>query len=203
MPFEQIDPQHELEQLASIQAFDPTIKIEPYVWVYGSASPVQTALSVGSLYGPGTRVWLDCEDADAPTIGWLDTCIEELEALGCTAGIYTRKGWWEDHTQDDFSDLPLWDALYDGIPNVEVFTPYGGWTQAEGKQYGGVDGIDCNVFRSTAVPPSLVPVPQSLDRLWEVAQELEDQEDQQGRARRIKQAIVEVKKVTYRDPTQP
>lgn len=63
--------------------------------------------------------------------------------------FFAQQGWLH---QSLWPDRPLWEALYDGVPDVNVgFVPYGGWTRMTMKQFRGtssigqVDQIDLNV----------------------------------------------------------
>ncbi len=76
------------------------------------------------------------------------------------AGIYTGSWYWGDATHSNymgnaanFANRPLWTSEYDGIPNVDVVSLYGGWQRAALKQWqgtstlAGVKNVDLNVVR--------------------------------------------------------
>mgnify|MGYP001582451802 FL=1 len=97
------------------------------------------------------RVWLDCEEDGLDVIARIHEAVERFREF--KVGIYTRRNWWETYIDDpeNFSYLPLWDADYDDVPDLEDFTPYGGWTKRFGKQYAGNQPfcgttVDFNVF---------------------------------------------------------
>ena len=109
------------------------------------------------------KVWLDCEDTTSATYDQRMSAIRRALAVvdgWCMAhdkplpGIYTGAWWWVGyvHDTDEFSELPLWDATYDGIDDASVFVPYGGWTECRIKQYvgsselAGQGEIDLNVL---------------------------------------------------------
>jgi hypothetical protein len=117
---------------------------------------------------PIRRVWLDVEDVDPSQRAWtpsqrIDMVRRWLEACDAfpasvrPAGVYSGRWYWASPSYMDnstaFSDRPLWDSDYDGVPDVNHgFTPYGGWTSRAIKQHigssvlGGVSGVDQNVL---------------------------------------------------------
>jgi hypothetical protein len=112
---------------------------------------------------PVHRLWIDLEEAPpggqspADTVSLIREALDACDSFPC--GIYTRKGWWTDYTEDtenpnnpegatEFSNYPLWYADYDcpvnkTLSNSELF---GGWTLGNwatpvlGKQYDKSDG---------------------------------------------------------------
>lgn len=67
--------------------------------------------------------------------------------------IYTRRQWWQQYIADSkvFSHLPLWDCDL-GKPDLENFTPYGGWKEQTMQQFRfdydlGDIAVDLNVYR--------------------------------------------------------
>lgn len=70
-----------------------------------------------------------------------------------TPWAYTAGWWWQHHTMQgthDFSQYPLWAAQYDGVADLSVFTPFGGWTACQGKQYTG-NPVDLSIISSDLV----------------------------------------------------
>lgn len=64
--------------------------------------------------------------------------------------VYTAAWFWRGHLGDptDCADLPLWTAQYDGVADLGVWTPYGGWTEIVAKQYQGTTryaGVHCDL----------------------------------------------------------
>jgi hypothetical protein len=75
------------------------------------------------------------------TVGPIQRIREAVEAVkkaGLRAVIYTSKSAWQLITGNtkEFSNLPLWDAKWDRIADLNVnWVTYGGWTKRVGKQY--------------------------------------------------------------------
>lgn len=102
------------------------------------------------------RVWLDVEDAEGANY-WTQN-VEDVRAgidiceRYSWSGIYTGRWYWTKYTMNTedaaASSLPLWDAHYDGIPDVAGFVPYGGWSRRFIKQHIGrwQAGVDLNVL---------------------------------------------------------
>ena len=122
----------------------------------------------------GKILWLDAEEKPVgyDVIGWLKQAADECLRNGFTPGIYTG-GWWARDYRIDFrplSHLPLWAAEYDGIPDVNDFFAFGGWSKPWMKQYDGdtevgislgfVDNVDLNVFEPSPTPPAPEPEPE-------------------------------------------
>jgi len=84
--------------------------------------------------------------------------------------IYTSMSQWQNIMwSSDFADVALWDARYDGVPDLGNFQAYGGWTSRMGKQYAGtsdVAGISCdlNVFSDEWIGG--VMSQEELDKIW-------------------------------------
>lgn len=116
-----------------------------YLWWSEPLDRVQERLRLLDGYDIG-RVWLDIEDVQT---GWELTSEQRAarlaEALSIAdaypararAGIYTARWYWTQRMGNTqrFGDRPLWSAQYDRVPDVAVFTPYGGWTSCMMKQY--------------------------------------------------------------------
>ncbi|MEM0328213.1 MAG: hypothetical protein QXP36_01845 [Conexivisphaerales archaeon] len=70
----------------------------------------------------------------------INEAIKAVEKAGLKPIIYTSRYYWLQITgnTEKFSYLPLWDARWDGIEDINAnWTPYGGWTKRTGKQYVG------------------------------------------------------------------
>lgn len=106
-------------------------------------------------------VAIDCE-VDGITVALVRDAVSQVIALAQRPVIYTAKWWWVGSFANitDFSNVPLWNAFYDGDPDFDfAANPYGGWTTAieAGEQYqgsttfsyGGTEfSADINAFRS-------------------------------------------------------
>lgn len=152
-PWEKPSPLHSLAQIDS--ALDNGCTVGGYVWAYPDASPEATAReAVDVVRGAGVRIpvlWVDCEtynDQPGPDLAWLQAMALESLRLGVMPGIYSAAWYWERYMENTMalSHLPLWVADYQGGPTLDDFKPFGGWTQAAGKQWSG-SPIDQSVFR--------------------------------------------------------
>ncbi len=149
------------EQIASARTNGCTVG--GYMWLYAdweSRQQVRDVLALARECNLDLPVlWIDYEpytDDTMPTLEQLREAIIECRALGVRPGIYTG-GWCWIHG-DVLTDVPLWAAQYDGIPDPDVFTPFGGWTQCAIKQYS-AEGIDLNIARREYTVPAVVPQP--------------------------------------------
>lgn len=153
-----------------------------YIWMYASWDPAQTVQSAVQLVDgfPETQFWLDCEEtsdvgAPAANVTWIERAVAAIRNQGRIPGIYTGAWWWGPHTANatNFTDVRLWVADYDGVADVGVWAPFGGWPALTGKQYQGSDSgaicgikVDLDVFadsyRSAASLPS-VPTTATSD----------------------------------------
>lgn len=88
------------------------------------------------------RAYLDVEQLDGRPVP--DVAVSEIRAAveECrkyvAPGIYSAKGVWQIITGDSqaFSGDPLWNAYYDGDPDVDFgYHPFGGWEAAEMEQW--------------------------------------------------------------------
>lgn len=128
-------------------------EVEAYVYLYLRDNPsgrVQWVLNqIGMLNNNVNRVWLDVEDTDDSSISLearqyaLWESVETVRRSGRTAGIYTAAWYWQQYFPGVtwLSYLPLWVAQYDGVKDLNVFNPFGGWSRAAMKQYVGTSGI--------------------------------------------------------------
>jgi GH25 family lysozyme M1 (1,4-beta-N-acetylmuramidase) len=144
-----------------------------YLWCYGGWSPEQTVIDTVALLDgrPARWFWLDVEDegdpVDAP---WIAAAVGEIQRQGREPGIYTGAWYWQDRRylngETGFAHLPLWSAVYDSVPDLTVWKPYGGWQRLTGKQYAGsgmqaLCGLSCdlNVFDERVLTPAPAPEP--------------------------------------------
>lgn len=161
-------------------------QVQPYVWLwFGLGRPdIERKLDLFEPWrlNPIWFVWLDIEDVETvgPTtnaweierrvqIVW--DAIRAIEARGYKVGLYTARWYWQPYVGDrtDFAGFPLWTAQYDGIDDVDVFWPFGGWTRAQVKQFVGdvwywmEDGrVDLSVYREDAAPAIVTPPPPEI-----------------------------------------
>jgi hypothetical protein len=193
LPQESPPQEHTLEQMWSAQANGCTIG--GYIWCYRDLDPRQAVRdALALLRGQSLSVpvlWLDIEtypaDGSIPGPIWIEDAVEEAQALGQPAGIYTSREMWRramTHPDNDlFSHLPLWAAQYDGVPDLGAVDLFGGWTHASGKQYISTP-IDLDVFDLAVTGGSMrTPEQQAIiDRLRQYATELRRLDFGQGRA---------------------
>jgi hypothetical protein len=109
------------------------------------------------------KLWLDVEDTAGASVDQRLTSIRQALAI-CDEwsrahgkprpGIYTGRWWWRGYLGNttEFGDRDLWTSQYDGVDDVTVFSPYGGWTSCRIKQHAGtstlagVGNVDLNVL---------------------------------------------------------
>ena len=165
LPGEHIPAGYTLAQADSAHSWG--VRVEAYVWGYGSVSPVWTMTEAVEMYvkmGAQGPLWLDCE-ADI-TEDWIRDAVSTGEALGVTVGIYTGYWWWKGHvTSTEFGRLPLWIAAYstDSPKLPDGWDSYYWWQWTS-------DPIDQNVGGDEV---DVIKVTDGLDRIWEVKTELE------------------------------
>jgi len=119
----------------------------------------------------------------------LDAALANVEKLGGRPAIYTGRwfwNWWAlslGHLPgldrpggvSRYASYPLWTALYDGRPTLDV-PLYGGWERAVGHQYAGTTAaygtqVDLNVFDAEwveawpAPPPPPPPPPEEVETM--------------------------------------
>lgn len=141
---------------------DAGFRLAVYVWAYFSEDAVTTAneaLSLYSEYSPD-HYWLDCEETDprwagtspSQRVAWIHDFVGAVQAQGGKPGIYTGQWWWVPYMDNsaEFSDLPLWDADYDGVADDNDWSHYGGWSERAGKQYSG-NPIDLDVWHEESL----------------------------------------------------
>ena len=94
-------------------------------------------------------LWIDCEDdppANNPST-WISQALTACLAYDIGGpnslvklGLYTGKWWWDKYmtgmTWPADNGMALWAAQWDGIQGPDAVTLFGGWTRAEGKQWG-------------------------------------------------------------------
>ena len=146
------------------------LAVDAYVYFWWDMARLQ--LDIATMGGRQVnRIWLDVEESSgvpaslAARIASVNQALTVLDAYPnkqqAQVGIYTGSWYWGDathlnymHNATDFANRPLWTSQYDGIPNVDVVSLYGGWQQAAIKQWqgtstlAGVKSVDLNVVRS-------------------------------------------------------
>ncbi|MGW6275728.1 glycoside hydrolase family 25 protein [Streptomyces sp. NPDC055060] len=105
------------------------------------------SVKVGMIWldveGPGTY-WSSSQSDNRDKFTKL---LKSFKATGWNLGIYTSASQWNPIFGEDFtiaSDLPLWYPHHDGVQSFADFTPFGGWTRPQIKQYSG-DTTMCGV----------------------------------------------------------
>ena len=140
------------------------LRIATYVALNGSVAgreAVERGLrACGSTRRDLAFVALDCE-IDGITPGTVADAERAVREAGLRPAVYTARWWWRDRFGDphDFAHLPLWNAAYDGDPDIDFArVPYGGWAAADviGEQYTGTTSlagldVDRNSFRRSFV----------------------------------------------------
>lgn len=149
--------------------------VEAYVYLYWAYNvPAQVRLALDTIRGfPVKRLWIDCE-ADASAYG-PERSVERASALEALirqavracgdfpCGIYTGYWWWGPNMLgcDEFTNLPLWVALYNGQPrldNCPDLLP--GWKPTM-KQYTNTTSLcDVSVCKDCREEATEVPTPE-------------------------------------------
>ena len=124
---------------------DAGLELEAYVYLYGhlgASAQIHDAMDTIAGFSVD-RLWLDVEDEKSGKtpeqwIEFLGLAIAiSTVAFEYGLGVYTRAAYWRQHLGNTtlFRHLPLWNAWYMGKPNLDDFTPYGGWSREEMRQY--------------------------------------------------------------------
>eukprot|EP01103_Thecamoeba_quadrilineata_P005141 TRINITY_DN14979_c0_g1_i1.p1 TRINITY_DN14979_c0_g1~~TRINITY_DN14979_c0_g1_i1.p1 ORF type:complete len:219 (+),score=35.83 TRINITY_DN14979_c0_g1_i1:60-716(+) len=123
-----------------------------------ATTQVQDAVSFlkqsNSKYG---QMWFDIESNPSSGCGWtsstttncnfLGSLLSEARALGVKPGVYSSASQWSSIMGSSCTigkSYPLWYAHYNNAPNFNDFSPFGGWTRPNMKQYEG-DKTVCSV----------------------------------------------------------
>jgi hypothetical protein len=129
-----------------------------YLWLGGDVRDrVRRSIDLCQPYGIA-RMYLDWEDNGNGEAGVPDraqfppSLVRDRIGQSVAAcedfprGLYSGAWWWKPATGDTpiWKDEPWWIAQYDGVPDLAVFTPFGGITRLAGKQYQG-DTSECGV----------------------------------------------------------
>lgn len=123
-----------------------------------SASSSMTTL-INNLLDDGAltnnMVWMDIEGTQywssscSSNQSWLSEAISTIESMynGCgqstCVGIYSSASQWDPIMCDttEFSNYQLWWAYYDNDPSFSDFSPFGGWSSPNIKQYKGTTNV--------------------------------------------------------------
>jgi len=91
------------------------------------------------IEGPGTY-WGSNQNANADFFAGL---VEEANALQVSIGVYTSASQWVPIMggYEGGRSYPLWYAHYDGSASFSDFSPFGGWTKPNIKQFEGTTAI--------------------------------------------------------------
>ena len=137
-------PRRALAQQQLRAGRDAGKRLHGYGWGYWNTNPVRTARQWHTLARTaGCKLdmfWPDIEEhPERFNMDWIQTALEALDHLRDGNGIYTGEWYWTSKLVGNPTDLAatrsLWTAQWDGIPDLDVFRPYGGWEQCDAKQY--------------------------------------------------------------------
>jgi len=122
----------------------------------GNNNPPETAAAnlVHHLKSLGVEyeyLWLDVELCDgcwndAPAnADFVRGLVKGVLSAGGKVAIYTNAYEWESVTGGirDLAEHPLWYAHYDGEPNFNDWSDFGGWTKPHWKQYNDQSDVGC------------------------------------------------------------
>lgn len=117
--------------------------IAGYQWDYWRWDPVQTTDWTMQLIGDRKLEFIaqDVEDPDGvltpdKNAAWIRKSSDTYNIYRQKNLIYTGKWFWDSYMRGitSLSDIPLWDANYDGTP-IGGFIPYGGWQKETISQF--------------------------------------------------------------------
>ena len=102
-------------------------------------------------------IWLDIETNPSTGCSWssfsaasncqyVNELVTAIKGHGKVPGIYSSYYMWEGimgapGNCGGHNGLPLWYAHYDNVANFNDFTPFGGWTKPNIKQYLGTNTL--------------------------------------------------------------
>lgn len=176
-------------------------RTQAYFAINGSRQPLghfnKAFLAAGEEWPYLERVWVDCE-IDGVLVDQVRGALELVKATQKPTGIYTAYWFWTEHmgNTDDFADYPLWNAFYDGDPDIDFSRYlYGGWSMDKLylEQYQGttdISGVECdlNIILHEEDEMDLNTIIHRLNVMWGHSDRLE----QAGRE--IKESIIEIKR---------
>jgi len=101
---------------------------------------------LGATYG---MLWFDIEgtqywsSSTSSNVNFLKSMVDEAVARGVSVGIYSSNSQWTPIMGGStaFSKYPLWYAHYDYKDNFSDFSPFGGWSKPNIKQYQGTTSL--------------------------------------------------------------
>ena len=106
---------------------------------------IQAMRNHGAKFG---QVWFDIEAPNlwgscAQNHAFFKAAVDEAHAMGEKPAIYSSASQWGPIMcgYTGFSHLPLWYAHYDGRKTFSDFSPFGGWSRPNIKQFQGTTGI--------------------------------------------------------------
>ena len=118
---------------------------------FGGVSPQDQVDAIVNYLGnmPG-NYWIDVETNPSPGCGWQDpntncgflhNLVSAFQGRGVQLGIYSSYNMWNTifggpNNCNQFSNIQLWYANYDGQQSFSDFQPFGGWTTPTVKQFG-------------------------------------------------------------------
>ena len=122
------------------------LRIQGYVWCFPRATKASMQSRLAMFDGFAIEaLWLDVEQAGLSVadvdrdLALGDAYIGGMEGIYSGRWFFVQQGWLN---VTKWSNRPLWDSNYDGVPVVAAnFRPYGGWTVPAIKQYQGTSTI--------------------------------------------------------------
>ena len=186
---------HEYQQLINTaraqckMVLDAGMHLQGYVWAYFTEAPVAAASYWHALYDdiPLERVWVDCEaetrhrGTPAHNVEWLHAVLDGLQPW--PTGVYTGRWWWVPYmgNSKEFTEQPLWDADYTGVPNLYPISLYGGWNRRYIHQYSGngslagINPLDLDLADEAILGAGQVEEPVTDEQLEEMKRISQDE----------------------------
>lgn len=126
--------------------------LDAYIFLNFRKDPAaQTRESIEYLRNNGApfgQVWFDIEaprlwGSCAENQKFFAAAVKEAESMGVKPAIYSSASQWAPIMcgYTGFSHLPLWYAHYDGRESFSDFSPFGGWSRPNIKQFQGTTSV--------------------------------------------------------------
>lgn len=152
----------------AVSALDNGCTVGGYVWLYESDNP-KSVVAEGleewrvirngvadeaGMLGPIPILWIDVEgyNGSLPSTATVQGVLDAAAEIGVPCGIYTNRSTWQRLGSPDLPGVPLWVALWNGVPDLDPSMEFGGM-RLVAHQYDVIDvpphTVDVNVILET------------------------------------------------------